>query len=209
MLITLAGLDGAGKSTQCKLLEEWLNAKQIKTTVLDKWDIFDLQAYPECRFISPNLNLLRECIAEMHGPSRALFLIWTIATTLKKMNEAHDHIYISDGYWFKHLASEVLYGNDKQWLFSLVSELPTSNIVLYFNVEVNDTAKRKSVYTPYECGRGGVSESSFRAHQTKLKLLLDRWSSEFNWTVIDANQSPELVFASLQEVIAPALRGLL
>lgn len=206
MLITLVGLDGAGKSTQCKLIEEWLKAKDFNSTVLDKWDIFDLHAHPECRFISQDLDLLRDCISEMHGESRALFLIWTIATTLKTIKETKDHIYISDGYWFKHLAAETLYGNNKGWLFSLVSELPKADIVIYFSVDVDGTAKRKSVYTPYECGRNAVNESSFRAHQTKLKDLLDSWSKEFNWRIIDANQSPDVVFASLQKIISPAVQ---
>lgn len=205
MLIALAGIDGAGKSTQCKLLKQWLNSRRIEATVLDKWDIFDSDTYPECRFIVPDLDLLRNCIAEMHGPSRAIFLIWTIAATLKKMTNALDHVYISDGYWYKHLASEVLYGVDKQWLLSLVSELPIADIILYFNVDIDNTAVRKETYTPYECGRDAVSTSSFCEHQKKLKSVLDDWALEFGWSVIDANKPPDIVFASLKKYVSALL----
>ncbi len=197
MLITLAGIDGAGKSTQSKLLENWLKSRNFQVTVLNKWDIFDLEIFPECRFLQPNLDQLRECISEMDGPARALFLIWSITIAMKNFRESSNHIYISDGYWIKHLASEILYGNDEQWLFDITSHLPASDLVLYFEIDAEKTAVRKDSYTPYECGRQDVSGHMFVAHQIKLKKLLDNWSRSMGWTIINAKEESNEVFKSL------------
>nr|AFM38991.1 hypothetical protein [Pseudomonas syringae]CAA83856.1 unknown [Pseudomonas syringae] len=207
MLITLAGIDGAGKSTQCRHLERWLVSKNIPVNVIDKWDVLKPEVFPECRFIQPDLDQLRVCIAQMEGASRALFLIWSIATVMKQYERDPHQVYILDGYWMKHLASEILYGNDEQWLLGLVSVLPPADTVLYFDVDVARTGVRKQAYTPYECGRNEVSRQAFDKHQLALKGLMDRWSSSMGWTVIDANQPEALVSAALQEVLTPLLQG--
>lgn len=201
MLITLAGVDGAGKSTQSKFLLEWLKSKNIEVTILDKWDIFNLDMFPECRFIQPDLDQLRECISEMDGPARALFLIWSVTMTMKNFREDSSRIYISDGYWIKHLASEILYGNEEQWLLSIISHLPSSDLVLYFEIDAAETTARKKSYTPYECGRQVVSKQTFFTHQTKLKNLLDNWSRSMGWTIINAEQGADDVFKILQAAV--------
>jgi thymidylate kinase len=206
MLIALAGIDGAGKSTQCRHLEQWLVSKSIPVKVIDKWDILDSKRFPECRFIQPDLDQLRVCIAHMEGASRALFLIWAIAAVMKRYEQDPGQVYLLDGYWMKHLASEILYGNEEAWLLGLVSVLPSADKILYFDVDVSRTRVRKQVFTPYECGRNDVSEQAFDMHQLALKGLMDRWADNMGWTIIDANQPESSVRAALQEVLAPLLR---
>ncbi|GLO31259.1 hypothetical protein PPUN12996_33160 [Pseudomonas putida] len=206
MLIALAGIDGSGKSTQCRHLERLLVSKGLRVKVIDKWEILKEDTFPECRFVKSDLEQLRTCIAQMQGASRALFLMWSIATVMKQCEDNSEQIYILDGYWMKHMASEILYGNDEEWLLGLASVLPPVDKVLYFNVDVSRTSVRKQAYTPYECGRNAVSREAFCMHQTALKGLMDRWSKSMGWTIIDANQSEPIVSAALMEFLIPLLR---
>ncbi|MNJ42126.1 thymidylate kinase [compost metagenome] len=204
MLITLAGVDGAGKSTQTARLVRWLQSENHQVTVLDKWDIFDTERFPECRFILADLDLLRRCIAEMDGAARAMFLFWSISITMKHFSNASERVYISDGYWIKHLASEILYGNDEKWLFDVVSHFPESDLVVYFDIDVSMTAVRKRFYTPYECGREGVSQHAFVKHQTKLKEVLDGWAENMNWYKVDASLPADEVFEQICRAFSQA-----
>lgn len=206
MLIALAGIDGSGKSTQCRYLEHFLVSKGLRVKVIDKWEILNQEAFPECRFVKSDLEQLRTCIAQMQGASRALFLMWSIATVMKQCEESLEQIYILDGYWMKHMASEILYGNDEEWLLGLVSALPPVDKVLYFNVDISRTSVRKQAYTSYECGRSAVNREAFCMHQRALKGLMDRWSKSMGWTIIDANQSEPIVSAALREILIPLLR---
>lgn len=206
MLIVLAGTDGAGKSTQCEYLQRWLTSMGVPCRVIDKWDVFDTEAFPECRFLQPDLDQLRVCIAQMQGPARALFLIWSIATVMKQYQPCTDQVYLLDGYWMKHLAAEALYGNDEQWLFDLVSPLPVADRVLYFDIEVGVTGLRKQAFTPYECGCEEIGAHTFSEHQAKLKKLMDRWSHALGWTVIDADQPAYRVSADLRNILLPLLK---
>lgn len=69
MLIALAGIDGSGKSTQCRHLERLLVSKGLRVKVIDKWEILKEDTFPECRFVKSDLEQLRTYIAQMQGVS--------------------------------------------------------------------------------------------------------------------------------------------
>ncbi|MFM2666677.1 hypothetical protein AAFX24_17755 [Vibrio mediterranei] len=200
MLITLAGPDGAGKSTQAKLLYDHYLKQGYSVKILDKWDILNTSVNPECRFINSSLDELRFCISEMKGESRPLFLFWSIFQSIVDIKDIHDPniIYISDGYWIKHAASEVLYGHNEDWIRSITSAFPHSDYLFYFDIQPNVTSVRKSDFTPYECGRNiEMKPEQFINHQSSLKLLMDKWSRQDNWVSINANRSVQDVFHDL------------
>jgi dTMP kinase len=198
--LVFTGTDGAGKSTQigrtiARLAERGLTAQQH-----DKWDIFDRRRYPECRFVRESVDDLRECIAEMEGEARAMFLFWIITTTLKDLDTCE--VDVLDGFWYKHAASELVLGCSRPLIEALRAALPAPDHVIYLRVDPALALTRKPALTRYECGRDPrLSQDSFLCHQHRLRGILDAWASELGWTVIDANRRSQQVGADVDRCV--------
>ncbi|MDA2051661.1 hypothetical protein PDM87_26870 [Bacillus cereus] len=208
MLISFAGCDGAGKSTQVKNVANWLSLKGFEVEILDKWDILDVSKFPECRFLKDDLDDLRVCIAEMDGISRAMFLFWSISITLTKNDlTSNKKVYLLDGYWMKHAASEIIYGCPENWILNTVEQLPNSDLTFYFNVPPNIALSRKKDLTPYECGRDPqCSESNFMEHQSKLNHKMNEWADKYKWEIISSDQDESIIFNELISKIEKILK---
>ncbi|MBY4602887.1 MULTISPECIES: dTMP kinase [Bacillus] len=207
MIIAFAGCDGAGKSTQIKRSHNWLLSLGYEVEIIDKWDILDHQKFNECMFINTSLEDLRLCISRMKGISRAMFLFWSISLTLTRDNiHSNNKIFLLDGYWMKHAASEIIYGCSEDWVLKTVELLPIPDIVVYLDVPPEIALSRKSSLTPYECGRKEIFEKKdFLNHQASLRSLLLSWSRKRNWKNIDSSLSNEDVFHQIQSAIQGVL----
>lgn len=203
MLIAFCGCDGAGKSTQIKRIYKWLELEGYEVAIIDKWDILDVDRFPECRFIKTKLEDLRVCIAEMEGISRAMFLFWSISITLKNHDLNNPNIfYLLDGYWMKHGAAEIEYGCAPAWIKTSAKCLPQPDITFYFDVTPEEALKRKTELTPYECGRNtALDAQDFIAHQTKVRQRMNRWSEDFGWLKISSLQDENSVTKKVQGCI--------
>lgn len=203
MLIAFAGCDGSGKSTQIKRIQKWLENRGDKVLVLNRWDIFNTSKFPECRFISANIDDLRVCINEMEGISRAMFLFWSISITLQKNNLYDPNTYyLLDSYWMKHGAVEIEYGCEPHWIESTISCLPYPDITFYFDVTPEVALSRKSQLNAYECGRNPeLDPKDFIIHQTKIRKRLHEWSKKFGWICISSLQNPDVITEEVQRYI--------
>jgi dTMP kinase len=83
----IAGCDGTGKSTLVGRVAQRLRARGVRVEILDKWDVFDAKRLSECRFLAPEPSTLRQCVAEMEGSARVLFIFWMIRVTLRRLQE--------------------------------------------------------------------------------------------------------------------------
>jgi thymidylate kinase len=194
--IVFTGTDGAGKSTQISRTLARLAERGLTAQRYDKWDAYDRARFPECRFVREPLEDLRRCIAEMEGDSRAMFLFWIIATTLKDLGTCD--VDILDGYWYKHGASELTLGCSRQLISALGAALPAPDHVLYLRVDPERALARKPELTRYECGRDPeLSPERFLSHQHRLRAILDDWARAYEWTVIDANRGADQVSADV------------
>jgi dTMP kinase len=194
--LVFTGTDGAGKSTQISRTLTRLGERGLTTRRYDKWDIFDRDRFTEGRFVREPVEDLRLCIAEMEGDSRAMFLFWVIATTLKGLGTCD--VDIIDGYWYKHAASELTLGCSRPLIDALGAAMPPPDHVLYLRVDPELALARKPEVTRYECGRDPeLSPDSFLRHQHRLRATLDGWAKDYGWTVVDANQGPEQVSAEV------------
>jgi dTMP kinase len=198
--LVFTGTDGAGKSTQIGRTIARLAERGLTTRRYDKWDAYDRGRFPECRFVREPLDDLRRCIAEMEGESRAMFLFWIIATTLKGLGTCD--VDLLDGYWYKHAASELTLGASRQLIGALSAALPPADHVLYLRVDPERALARKPEVTRYECGRDpALSPDSFLRHQHRLRAILDGWAKESGWAVIDANRPPDQVSADVDRYV--------
>lgn len=202
MLISLTGIDGAGKSHIAKLLYKEIKKTNKKCVLINKWEIFDDNLFSECRFINKDLNDLRDCISEMEGRNRFIFLMWLIYISLeKKYIEDSDTIYILDGYWIKHAAFEIIYGVEEDWILSVVKKLPKPDYTIYLDIDPDISFSRKKEYTKYECGRLEISKENFINHQSKLRFLLKNWSILYGWhTILSTEPGEQIVEEIIRKV---------
>lgn len=204
MIIAVCGTDGAGKSTQINNLIKNNKDRFNKVEVLDKWSILEKSEFPECRFIETKLDDLRVDISHMEGYSRILFLFWSIYITMSK-KDLYDKnsLFILDGYWMKHAASEIIYGCNEKVVDDLTKVFPEPDMTLYINTPIEETVKRKKGdFTPYECGRDDQMKiENFITHQKKLKALMDQWSKNYNWQIIDGFTNKELISNAIDDLV--------
>jgi len=207
-VIAFAGCDGAGKSTQIGGLGRWLEEAGLRVEVIDRWDILDLAKYPECRFLrGATRDEVRVCNSEMEGPSRAMFLFWTMSVAAQRIDPRDpSRVWLVDGYWMKHAAAELEYGSDPAWLDAVVRCFPPADLTVYLDITPEEAIRRKPDLTPYECGRDPArAPAGFLTHQAKLRRRLLGWAGERGWKVVSSMQPPEHVAAELRAAVAGAL----
>ncbi len=208
MLVAFAGCDGAGKTTQVKMVRQWLEEKGWQAEIVDRWDILDVEKFPECRFIRSSRNEVRVCNSEMEGLGRAMFLFWTISLTLQKINwRDSSRVYLLDGYWMKHAVAEIEFGCDPEWIEATVRSLPPADVTIYLDITPEEALHRKPDVTPYECGRDAtLNPEDFIRHQTKLRQGLLRWADDFGWNVISSMQESSLVTQQIGSCLTSRFR---
>lgn len=201
MLIAVVGSDGAGKSTVAAALVAELRRRGTPATVLDRWDILsNPNDYPTALFLRAESREIREGLIAMPQTPRFLFLMWTISLAVTRANSDPSHVFVVDGYWMKHAASEIAYGLDATWTESIAAGLRRPDRVFYLRLDpaVAWSRKQGGQVVPYECGMdASCSYSSFLSHQGKIAAQLDRWSARDNWTTLDAGRTSPEVTADL------------
>jgi len=207
LLIAVTGTDGAGKTTITRSVFNELRALSHGIALNDRWDIVgNPVAYPIARFLADDIPLLRNCITDMSPLSRLLFLLWTMHLSLAdQVPEADNTVVLTDSYWMKHAASEVVYGLDRNWTSSLCGGLPRPDLVLYLRVSPEVAWRRIGTSAnAYECGMDpGCSQAAFLRHQHAMQEVLDEWGRAGGWVAIDADQP----LAGVRHQAADVLRG--
>ncbi|MFA5897614.1 MAG: hypothetical protein WC829_00740 [Hyphomicrobium sp.] len=201
MLIAIVGSDGAGKSTAAAALTAELRQRGTHATVLDRWDILNNPGhYPTATFLRAQSGEIREGLIEMRQVPRFLFLMWTISLAVTRAESHRSHVFVMDGYWMKHAASEIAYGLDATWTENVVAGLRRPDRVFYLRLDPDLawSRKQRGQVVPYECGMDATcSYGSFLSHQRKITAQLDLWSARDNWTTLDAARTSPEVTADL------------
>lgn len=198
MIISFAGTDGSGKSTVSRLVGRRLAERGLPLDHVDRWDIVDNPAFPAVRFMRPDVPDARQCVAEMPGTPRFLFLMWSISMALlgREPAAAGRRPVLLDGYWMKHAASEIVYGLDERWVESVVAGLPPADCTLYLRATPETAWSRKAGrdVVPYECGADeSCSREAFLDHQYRIREVLDGWAGRFGWVRVDADREVDEV----------------
>jgi len=147
MLITFEGIDGAGKTTQSKILKKWLENKGYKVI---------LTSEPTNNSIGKVLKKIMERKAHswveavLFAADRALHCEEEIIPNLHK-------IVIVDRYIHSTLAYQTAMGLDKAWVKCLNANVPMPDITIYLDVRpetaikrINKRAKRTIKYEKLE-----------------------------------------------------------
>lgn len=199
-IFCLTGIDGCGKSTQTRLLQEWLeNEGAIEFSTFGVWDITRSPRYQGHAFISDKAAI-HQYLGRLHGGARALFIFHALFEALA-MNAGKPFLG-ADGYWYKYAFTEHLHGENLTWLEKVAAGFPRPRLVLFLDLAPELAWKRKEAFTPYECGFKEPNEANFIEFQTKLRNLFVQKAAQEGWAVLPADQPPETVANEIRKLIA-------
>ena len=186
MYIVLEGIDGAGKSTQIKLLKEWLedNGLNVETIV----EPTDLEVGKLIR------KLLTRSDATSDTMQKTLGLLFA-ADRLVLMDkiekwESEGTVVISDRSFY----SSLVYQEPQEWIKELNKYAKIPDMVLLLDLDVKKSVER--------CD--GTDEFENEEFLTGVKQnYLDLAASNDNFKIIDANNGPNKVSSDIKKAVAP------
>ena len=186
MYIVLEGIDGAGKSTQIKLLKEWLENNGLKVeTVVEPTD-FEVG------------KLIRELLTRSDATSdtmqKTLGLLFAadrliLMDKIEKL-ESENTVVISDRSFY----SSLVYQKPQEWIKELNKYAKIPDLVLLLDLDVKKSVER--------CD--GTDEFENEEFLTGVKQNhLDLAKSNDNFKIIDANNGPNKVSSDIKKAVAP------
>jgi thymidylate kinase len=195
MLIAIEGIDGAGKTSTARLLEQRLAARGLRVHILDRDAIRTGDA-----FIDSRLDGLRtilwpsqpEPASDPLGTHFYLFLLaaWfsALGNIAPSLLSGHD-VVVMDRSWFRVVAkAHVRSGLDVDWLMSLFAAALTPDLVVLLDVDPTIAWGRRAAFKATELGRwdGFSSDAgdSFRRYQGAIRATLRRLAQGRDWLVV-------------------------
>ncbi|HIH72437.1 MAG: dTMP kinase [Thermococcaceae archaeon] len=144
IFIVLEGIDGAGKSTQAKLLAEWFEergyevvlTKEPTDTAFGKL-IRRLVLTGGKEGIIDGARISKEAEALLFAADRAEHVKKLIEPSLKA-----GKVVISDRYFYSSLAYQWARGLDLEWLINLNAFAPRADLVILLDLPVKESIKR-------------------------------------------------------------------
>ncbi len=194
MYIVLEGIDGAGKSTQTKLLEKWFIKKGYQTkTVVEPTE-------SEIGKLIRKELLKKESTSDINQQKLSLLFAadrLTLKEEIMSVKNNHEKIILSDRSFY----SSICYQNNKsinpEWIKLINKYTPRPDVTIILDLDENEAIKR--------CDKEEVFENIDFLEKTRknyLKLLKE----EENIIKIDATPTEEEVQKQIQKQIEQKLK---
>lgn len=136
MLINLEGLDGAGKSTQARLLVDHLSQASFSASIIH-FPAYDTPTGQRiAAYLRGEISLSGEKVQELFAENRR-----EVAPELLRRRDAGEFV-ILDRYYPSAWAYGVARGFPEEWLVALDAGLPTPDVVVVLDVPVEVVAER-------------------------------------------------------------------
>ena len=202
-LIVIEGPDAVGRSTQITQLRRWL--EQEGHAVLDTGMARSALAGKGIKEAKGGNTL---------GPiTMTLFYTTDFADRLE--NEIipalrAGFVVLIDRYIFSIMARAIARGEDRRWIEQVAGFALVPHAVYYLRAEVRDLVSRvvlgRGAFNYWESGMdlrfGRDMYESFVHYQTRLIRALDSMAKKYGFTVLDASQPADMIFAELQQLIS-------
>lgn len=204
-IIAIEGTDGVGRSTQIRLLREWLEVQGygVVETGLTRSPL--MQPTIELAKASNTLNKLTFVL--LYATDFADRLEKEIVPALKA-----GFIVLADRYIYTALARAALRGVDKTWLRGVYGFAIVPHLVFYLKIDVDTLIRRVLESGGMEYWESGMDlklgddiYDSFRAYQNKLLREYAQLADEFRFRVLDARQPVDLIQAQLRQQVGAFL----
>ena len=225
MFIVLEGLDGAGKSTQIKLLRQLFASRGIESEYVH-FPRFDSPVFGEliARFLRGELGSVESVdpyiVALLFAGDRADMAPQIRAwQTEGKVVIVDRYVYSNIGYQCAKLATEEQRAKLKQWIQDTeygYYNIPRPDLSLFLDVPFAFTAKslteqREGDDRAYLNGSKDIHESSLDLQQMVRNVYLEAAKTDEALQVINCSNAeggmdtPEGIFARIEQAVAPLL----
>ena len=225
MFIVLEGLDGAGKSTQIKLLRELFAYRGIESEYVH-FPRFDSPVFGEliARFLRGELGSVESVdpyiVALLFAGDRADMAPQIRAWQAEgKVVIVDRYVYSNIGYQCAKLATEEQRAKLKQWILDTeygYYNIPRPDLSLFLDVPFSFTAKslteqRSGDDRAYLNGEKDIHESSLDLQQMVRNVYLEAAKSDDALQVINCSNAeggmdtPQGIFSRIAEVVTPLL----
>ncbi|MEG0789479.1 MAG: dTMP kinase [Alistipes sp.] len=225
MFIVLEGLDGAGKSTQIKMLQQLFCDQGVESEFVH-FPRFDAPVYGEliARFLRGELGSLEQVNAYLvalifAGDRRDAAPQIRQWMAQGKVVIADRYVFSNIGYQCAKLPTEAERQQLKEWILKLeygYNNLPTPDVSLFLDVpfaftEHKLTQERAGDDRNYLNGERDIHEASLVLQQSVRKVYLEAAQSEDNLFVVDCSnatggmETPEGIFAKIRATLIPIL----
>ena len=226
MFIVLEGLDGAGKSTQRKMLRDMFAARGIESEYVH-FPRFDAPIYGELigRFLRGELGSVEQVdpyiVALLYAGDRA-----DMAPQIRKWLQ-EDKVVIIDRYVYSNIGYQCAKIADKEarmrlneWILHLeyeVNKIPRPDVSLFLDVPFaftknRLTEQREGADRSYLNGAADIHEQSLSLQQRVREVYIESAERDSELQVVDCSDeagamaSPDEIFSRIERRIEPLLK---
>ena len=186
MYIVLEGIDGAGKSTQIKMLKEWLESNGLRVeTIVEPTDM-------EVGKLIRKLLTRSDATSDTMQKTLGLLFAADRLILMDKIEqlEKDNIVVISDRSFYSSLS----YQDPQDWIKEINKFAKIPDLVLLLDLDVKKSVER--------CD--GTDEFENEEFLTGVKQnYLDLAGSNDNFKIIDANNGPNKVSSDIKKAVAP------
>jgi dTMP kinase len=204
-IIAIEGTDGVGRSTQIRLLREWLEVQG--------WGVVET-GWTRSTLMQPTIDL-----AKASNTLNKLTFVLLYATDFADRLEKEiipalkaGFIVLADRYIFTALARARVRGVDRAWLRNLYGFAIVPHLVFYLKVDVDTVIRRVLQSGGMDFWESGMDMKpsddiydSFRAYQSKLLREYASLAEEFGFRTLDARMDIDRIQQALRRQIGAFL----
>lgn len=206
-LLVIEGADGSGRSTQARLLRDWLQRLGYPTTEV---------GLKRSELVGEELEAAMQ--GNVLGPTTlSLFYATDFADQLEnKILPAlrAGFVVIADRYIYTLMARDVVRGAERNWIRDVYGIAVVPDMVLFLDVPprtlVERSFQKQGELDYWESGmdiqRSGDMYQCFIRYQTSVQREFAHMQKEYGFEVLDGTKDPLLVHADAQERLKSVLR---
>ena len=208
MLIVIEGPDGSGRSTQVRLLKDWLEARGHAVTVV---------GLRRSMLVAQELSDAKQGHT-LSPTTMSLFYATDFADQLEHVMIPAlraGYVVLADRFIYTLMARDICRGADPAWLESLYGMALVPDAVFYLKVRPTTLAERTlEKYGQLDYWESGMDiglapdiYDSFLKYQALLQQQFARLQEKFGFEVINANRSIRAVAAELRRMLEPIVEN--
>ncbi|MEM4700386.1 MAG: dTMP kinase [Candidatus Nezhaarchaeales archaeon] len=190
-LIAIEGIDGAGNTTQAKLLVRWLRRKGVKALLTKEPTRGDVGKLIRRRLREGRLNALIDAL--LFAADRAEHVVNVI---LPKVEQGF--IVITDRYVESSIAYQGAEGADIAWLEVVNSFAPQPDLVVVLDVQPNQALARKGG------PREGFEQEEFLE---KVRSILKARAEKKGYLIVDASRPVIEVHKEIRRAVRKLIKN--